>query len=357
MLRPFGWQAVLAVWQFAPVVTGAVVLAAGLYLWGVRRVARRHPARPWPAWRTWMFLGGLAVVVLATESGIGSYDDVLFWDHMVQHLMLIMVAPPLLIVGQPITLLLHASRNPLHSWTKRIVRSRPASFLTWPVLGIAAYAGVVAAAHLTGLANQVDTNPVLHAAEHVAFLVVGYLFFLPILGREPIRWRLSYPVRFIILVLVMPVDTFTGLVLSYGTAGTPGVPQGPRPAWAPSPVQDLHTGGAVMWIAGDAIMFGLMMLVFLMWSMDEKAATSGRGWFEAARRASLATLVASHPGPGAAAEGGSAAAEGSGAGAEAGPAAPAARWDERGGVDDDEHLAAYNAFLARLNDAESGRNA
>lgn len=52
MLRPFGWQAVVAVWQFAPVVTGAVVVAAGLYLWGVRRVARRHPARPWPAWRT-----------------------------------------------------------------------------------------------------------------------------------------------------------------------------------------------------------------------------------------------------------------------------------------------------------------
>jgi cytochrome c oxidase assembly factor CtaG len=348
MLRPFGWQAVVAVWQFAPVVTGAVVLSAALYLWGVRRVARRHPARPWPAWRTWMFLGGLAVVVLATESGIGSYDDVLFWDHMVQHLMLIMVAPPLLIVGQPITLLLHASRNPLHTWVKQIVRSRLAGFLTWPVFGIAAYAGAVMATHLTGLANQVETNQTLHDAEHVLFLVVGYLFFLPLLGREPIRWRLSYPVRFIILVLVMPVDTFTGLLLGYGTAGTPGIPQGPRPAWAPAPVQDLHAGGAVMWVAGDAIMFGLMMLVFLMWSMDEKAATSGRGWFEAARRASLATLVGSHPAPGSAAEGG-------GAGAEAGPAAPAAGWSERGGIDDDEHLAAYNAFLARLNDAESGR--
>ena len=56
--------------------------------------------------------------------------------------------------------------------------------------------------------------------------MVGYLFFLPILGREPIRWRLSYPVRFVILVLVMPVDTFTGLMLGYGSAGTPGVPLG-----------------------------------------------------------------------------------------------------------------------------------
>ena len=346
MLRPFGFETVVGVWQFAPVVTGVVVVAAGLYLWGAQRVARRHPARPWPAWRMGMFLGGLAVVVLATESGIGSYDDVLFWDHMVQHLMLIMVAPPLLIVGQPITLLLHASRNPLHTWVKRIVRSRVASFLTWPVFGIAAYTAAVTAAHLTGLANQVETNQALHDAEHALFLVVGYLFFLPIIGSEPIRWRLSYPVRFIILVLVMPVDTFTGLVLGYGTPGTPGIPQGPRPAWAPSPVQDLHTGGAVMWIAGDAIMFGLMMLVFLMWSMDERAGTSGRGWFEAARRASMASLVASHPVPGTA----SAAAGPVGSG----QAAPAPAWDGRGGIDDDEHLAAYNAFLARLNEAESG---
>jgi cytochrome c oxidase assembly factor CtaG len=358
MLRPFGWQAVVTVWQFAPIVTGAVVILAVLYLWGVLRVARRHPARPWPAWRTGMFLAGLAVIVLATESGIGSYDDVLFWDHMVQHLMLIMIAPPLLIFSQPITLLLHASRNPLHTWAKRIVRSRVATFLTWPVFGVVAYAAAVIAAHLTALASLVETNQTLHNAEHVAFLVIGYLFFLPILGTEPIRWRLSYPVRFIILVLVMPVDTFTGLVLGYGTAGTPGVVTGPRPPWAPGPVADLHTGGAVMWVAGDAIMFGLMMLVFLMWSMDERAVTSGRGWFEAARRASLARLVASHPAPGepgaATAAGGTLAAEGTQASDGTAAGAPAVNWDRRGGIDDDEHLAAYNAFLARLNQAESG---
>jgi putative copper resistance protein D len=328
MLPPFGWSAVFTQWQFAPVVTASVAVAGGLYLWGVLRVARRHPARPWPAWRTGMFLGGLAVVVLATQGGIGAYDDVLFWDHMIQHLMLIMIAPPLLIVGQPITLLLHASRNPLHTWTKRVVRSRAVSFLTWPVLGCAAYAAAVVAAHLTSIANLVETSQVLHDGEHAAFLIVGYLFFLPVLGREPIRWRLSYPVRFIILILIMPVDTFTGLVLGYGTAGTPGVPAGPRPAWAPAPVQDLHLGGAVMWIGGDALMFGLMMLVFLMWSMDSRAETSGHGWLEAARRTSLENMI-SQPGRDHAA---------------------------RGGVDDDdEQLAAYNAFLARLNAAGPGR--
>jgi len=119
MLPPFGWSAVVTQWQFAPVVTVLVVICAGLYGWGVVRVARRHPARPWPLWRTGMFAGGLAVIVIATQSGVGAYDDVLFWDHMVQHLMLIMVAPPLLIFGQPMTLLLHASRNPLPMPSRR----------------------------------------------------------------------------------------------------------------------------------------------------------------------------------------------------------------------------------------------
>jgi cytochrome c oxidase assembly factor CtaG len=331
MLGPFGLSAVATQWQFAPIVSASVAIAAGLYGWGVLRVARRHPARPWPAWRTAMFGTGLAVVVIATQSGIGVYDDLLFWDHMVQHLMLIMVAPPLLIAGQPITLLLHASRNPLHTWAKRVLRSRVATFLTWPVFGCAAYAAAIAAAHLTGIASLVERNQTLHNTEHAAFLIVGYLFFLPIIGREPIRWKLSYPVRFVILVLIMPVDTFTGLVLGYGSASSPGVPSGPRPAWAPSPVQDLHLGGAVMWIGGDCLMFALMMLVFLMWSTDEQTGSQARSWFERARRENLATLVGSQP----------VAAGGGGA--------QATLPEGRGGIDDDEHLAAYNAYLARLN--------
>jgi cytochrome c oxidase assembly factor CtaG len=340
MLGPFGWSAVLTQWQFAPVVSASVAVALGLYGWGVLRVARRHPARPWPARRTAMFAAGLAVLVVATQSGVGVYDDLLYWDHMVQHLMLIMVAPPLLIGGQPITLLLHASRNPLHTWAKRVVRSRLATFLTWPVFGAVAYAAAIAVAHLTSVANLVEQNQTLHNLEHAVFLFVGYLFFLPIIGREPIRWRLSYPIRFVLLVLIMPVDTFTGLFLGYGSATSPGIPTGPRPGWAPSPVNDLHLGGAVMWIAGDCIMFGLMMLVFMMWSTDERAATSGRSWFELARRENLATLVASQGLP----------QDSAARAAEPGALPPA-----RGGIDDDEHLAAYNAYLARLNQAPPDR--
>lgn len=332
MLPQFGLSAVATQWQFAPIVTGIAAVAVALYGWGVIRVGRRHPARGWPVWRTCMFTAGIAVIVLATQSGIGTYDDVLFYDHMVQHLLLLMVAPPLLIAGQPLTLLLHASRNPLHTAAKRVLRSRVASFLTWPVFGAAGYCLAVVGAHLSSLANLVQENQTAHNAEHALFVLIGYLFFLPILGREPIRWRLSYPIRFVILVLLMPVDTFTGLVLGYGSASSPGVVTGTRPPWAPSPVADLHMGGAVMWVGGDGLMFVLMMLVFLMWSRDESSPVSARSWFERARGENLATLVASHR-----------------------PAATVAvsgdpgTADVHATVDDDEHLAAYNAYLARLN--------
>lgn len=98
----------LTSWQFEPVVSAVLIVLAAAYFGGVRVVGRPHPARPWPARRTAAFLLGLAAVAVATQSSIGVYDDVLLSIHMTQHLLLIMVAPPLLIFGRPVTLLLHA---------------------------------------------------------------------------------------------------------------------------------------------------------------------------------------------------------------------------------------------------------
>ena len=331
-LPPVSVAELVGRWQFAPVVTGFVVLAAGLYLWGVVRVQRRHPARPWPLSRTALFLGGLAVVVIATQSGVGSYDDVLFWDHMVQHLLLLMVAPPLLVVGQPATLLLHASRNPVHTWAKKLLRSRVVTWLTWPPFGVALYVGVIVGTHLTSFMNLVLANETVHNAEHVLFLVAGYLYFLPLVGREPIRWRVSYPSRIFLLFLAMPVDAFTGLVLgSEGSNPFPNLANG-RPSWAPSPVSDVHIGGAVMWVGGAGLMFALMMTVFFAWSRETRA-DGGLGWLETARRANFAARVT--------------APQEVGSGASVPRAAPASGTENMD--DDDEHLAAYNAYLARLN--------
>jgi putative copper resistance protein D len=335
-LPPFTLTEAVTNWQFAPVVTAATAVAAALYLWGAVRVARRHPRRPWPVLRTLAFLGGLFVVVLATQSGIGTYDDTLFWDHMVQHLMLIMIAPPLLVVGEPITLLLHASRNPLHTYAKKVVRSRPVHWLTWPGLGVVLYTATIVGTHLTSFMNVVEHNDTVHNAEHVLFLVVGYLYFLPLVGREPIGWKVSYPLRLFLLFIAMPVDAFTGVVLN-SESSPPFTTTEPR-SWGPSLINDVHDGGAVMWIGGAAIMFVMILVTFFAWSRETRP-SGGMGWLEVARRANLADRFAEGAGHGA----GSAAAL-------AGAPASARQTPKNANVDEDEdQLAAYNAYLARIN--------
>lgn len=341
MLPPFSVATVFTQWQFAPVVSVAVAVFGGLYLWGAARVRRRHPARPWPAGRTIAFVLGLLVIVMATQSGIGAYDDTLFYDHMIQHLMLIMIAPPLLVVGQPVTLLMHASRNPLHTWTKKVLRSKPVRAITWPGFGVVAYAVTIVGTHLTSFMNQAVTNEVIHNLEHVLFLVIGYLYFLPLIGKEPTGWKVSYPLRLFLLFIAMPVDAFTGVVLN-SYSSDPFPPLAPR-NWGPASLSDVHDGGGVMWVGGAAIMFVVIMCVFFGWTR-EKRPSGGMGWLESVRQANLADRVAEasgHAVPGETAPGETAAA----------PAARAARASrKRSDLDnDDEQLDAYNAYLERIN--------
>jgi putative copper resistance protein D len=328
-LPPFTLSEALTNWQFAPIVTAGAVLAAGLYAWGMVRVRRRHPARPWPLWRGLVFLLGLLVTVFVTEGGMGTYDDTLFWDHMMQHLALLMIVPPLLVTGQPITLLLHASRNPLHTWVKRVLRSGPVHAITAPPFGVLAYAAVVVLCHLTGFINLVESNATFHQAEHVLFLVVGYIYFLPLIGREPIGWRVSYPLRMFLLFIAMPVDAFTGVILGSEKSVPFTTFSAPR-SWGPTPIEDIHLGGAVMWIGGAAIMFVLILATFFAWSRETRP-SGGMGWLESARRTNLATVTSEGMIPGTVRTG-----------------APAV--SDKADVDSDEaSLAAYNAYLARIN--------
>jgi putative copper resistance protein D len=318
-------------WQFVPVVSAGLALAAVLYLYGMWRVWRRHPTRPWPWLRAGSFAAGLAVVAIATESSVGAYDDVLFSVHMVQHLMLIMVAPPLLVAGRPIMLLLHASRNPVHRWTKAVIRSRVVSALTCPPVAAVIYAVAIIGTHLTGFMNVALRHESVHDLEHVLYLVSGYLYFLSLLGSEPIRWKLSFPSRFLMLALSMPVDTFVGVVLMQTKHEVFTAYRDHPRGWGPSLIDDLHAGGAVMWVGGDALMFVLALCVFVVFLRDKEAHGSMGTWLEGARSQAFYEQV----------------------GADA-VDVPQERSRRRSAtVDDDEHLAAYNAHLARLNRRET----
>ena len=302
-------------WEFAPVVSVGVIVAAVIYLVGVVVVKRRHPKGQWPIRWTVSFLAGNAVIVIATQSSLGAYDDVLFWIHMVQHVLLLMVAPPLLLLGRPVTLLLHATRNPVHTTVKRIVRSAPINVITFPLLGVLLYIATVVGTHLTDFMNVTLQHPVAHDLEHVLYLVVGYLYFLPLIGREPIRWRLSFTTRLFLLVLAMPVDTFTGVVLTQTNHELFPAYVGRR-NWGPSLVADLHAGGAAMWIGGDFVML-VMVLILFAGAARSRRPLDGGAWVESARQNSLA------------------------GGALAGATSQA--------LDDDEaQLAAYNSYLQTL---------
>src|SRR5207237_3581349 len=128
--------------------------------------------------------------------------------------------------------------------------SRLLAAITWPPFGVALYVGVIVGTHLTGFMNLVETNSGMHDAEHALYLISGYLYFLPLIGREPVRWRVSYPSRIFLLFISMPVDAFTGVALgSYHGTPFASLAQG-RPAWAPNLIDDVHVGGAVMWAGG-----------------------------------------------------------------------------------------------------------
>ena len=260
--------------SFAVVPVLLVVGALVLYLWGVRRVDRLNPRHPWSRPKAFAFVGALVSTSLAIFSFIGAYDRVLFWDHMVQHLLLIMVAAPLFAVASPIDLAWRATTGTAHRRLTSVLRSGPANVLGNPAVAFVLYAVVIPLTHLTTWYNYTLENEPVHDGEHLVFLVVGYLFWRQIFGSDPNRHRLHPALQFAYLFLAIPIDTFTGLSLNGATHELfPAYLASPR-TWGPSLVTDLHVGGVIMWVGGDSLMLWPMIPVALRWMhMDERRAT------------------------------------------------------------------------------------
>jgi len=250
-----------------------IVAILSLYLFGSWRVARIDPTAPWSMKRTGAFAGAMLVVFVAVELFVGAYDDTLFYDHMIQHLLLIMVAAPLVAMGAPIDLLCRATSGSPHRFVTKLLGSRIAEVVGHPIFGFACYAVLIPVAHLTSIYNYLLTNELLHDNEHLAFLVFGYLFWRPVVGIESSRHPLSPGMRMLYLALAVPVDTFSGLALvSTGHELFPAYLSVHR-SWGPSLVGDLHIGGAVMWVGGDTLMVFAMIPIVVQWvrAEDEKA--------------------------------------------------------------------------------------
>ncbi|GAB3959894.1 cytochrome c oxidase assembly protein [Actinoallomurus acanthiterrae] len=336
MLAPLTWTRALTTWHFAPITAVLVAVALGLYIAAVLRA--RDGGERWPVARTTAFSAGLAVIVVAFMGSPAVYGDGgLFWVHMIQHLMLIMVAPWLLCVGHPLTLLRAATHGRRQDRVEAIRRSKGAAFLTSPIIGLTVYAAVLFGVHLSSFMDAMMGSPALMVLEHALYLAGGYLYFSQLLTRDSPPRELSYPLRLFALFMGMSADTIVGIVLLQATE--PPFPAYARmhPAWGPGPLADIHGGGAVMWIGGDGLMFVMTIVVMLRWLFDRspEAAKAGR-FFESVRQVALAAT-----------------------GQETAPGTDDADRERlRASADldeDDAALQAYNTLLARLD--SRGRDA
>ena len=280
MGEPSGWGEVLTAWRPPGAVAALLVLVAVGYLLGMLRLRRRGERWPWH--RTAAGIAFVVVLVIATDGPVGRYADVLFWVHMVQHLLLIMVVPVAALCAAPLRLLATVVQP-----VERVVGSRPVRLLTHPGVGVVLYAAVVVLTHLTGFQQVSMARPEVRAAELVGYVVSGWVLFLPLLGAELRPWRLPPLLRIALLALSMGVDTMTGVVLMitpYALAPAYGAAHS---GWGPTLLADQEAGGAVMWFAGDMLMALMIVAVGLAWGRTSRTQAGFGEWLEGVRRRAL----------------------------------------------------------------------
>jgi cytochrome c oxidase assembly factor CtaG len=198
-------------------------------------------------------MAGIGCVLVALQSGIDAYGDRLLSVHMVQHMMLLLVAPVLLLAGQPVLLALRALRPGGRGRLARaLVRTRP---LTRPAACLVAFGVVLLGTHLPAFYDATLRHPLLHDVEHVLYLLAGLLLYWPLLGGEPVpSKRLGGLGRLIYMLAAMPAMALVGAYLNRH-AGLLYAPYGPPGrALGVSPVADQAQAGAIMWVAGSMIM-------------------------------------------------------------------------------------------------------
>jgi cytochrome c oxidase assembly factor CtaG len=262
-------------WSVEPLIAIPLVGLALLWRTAVRRVNRAHPANPVPRLRSVAFSGGLAAIAVALMSGIERYDTILFSVHMVQHILLTLVAAPLLALSGPVTLLLRLSSPSVRRrWILPVLHSRIVRAVSFPVVAWVLFAGVMWGTHFSPVFDAALENRLVHDLEHLVYLATGLLFWWPAVGVDPSPWRLSHPVRALYVFLQMPQNTF--LAVAVLSASSPLYPHYATLVrnWGPSPLSDQQTAGGIMWLVGDAIFLGVILLLVAAWMRHEERMTS-----------------------------------------------------------------------------------
>jgi putative membrane protein len=252
----------------------AAVLA--LYAAAVARYNRRHLARPFPAVRAGAFALGVATAAGALGPPLDPLSAWFLSAHMTQHLLLMLVAAPLLLIGTPLRLARQSGVRAVEEAAGWFAHGRPVRALTWPPAAWALFAAVLAGSHFSPLYEAALEHPTVHALEHALYLGAALVFWYPVVGLDPSPWRMGYGLRLLYLAAAVPVQSLIGLAIYSArhvlyphyaiAAAVRGAPAGA----AVAALADQQAGGAVMWLGGGLPMIAALLLVAGAWAAEER---------------------------------------------------------------------------------------
>lgn len=268
--------AILSSWTVsAPVIVMLLVAsiwyAAGLWK---RRKARGVQAII-PMWRVASYYAGLVVVGLALLSPIDVFSGIFFFFHMIQHLLLQLIAPPLVLLGRsilPILWALPARRRKVFSgmFHSGSLALQVGSRITHPLVALSSFTLVIWFWHAPSFYDATLRSNIIHNVEHVTFVVTGFLFWWPVIhptgGRRRMSLILAIPYLFAAGVLMTPVAAILTLAGSPIYAHYAELPA----LWGISTLVDQQLGGLIMWVGGGTILLVCMGIAFYAFADADK---------------------------------------------------------------------------------------
>ena len=259
-----GWTGWSIHWS---TVIGIAALAA-LYLWRARHAPTDAPAPNSPTGLEKLsFFTGLLVMFCSLNGPLHDLSDFyLFSAHMVQHLLLTLLLPPLLIAGTPGWMLRPLLRP-------RAVR-RVAEFALKPVMCFVIFNVVFAAWHIPFFYNAAMADHNIHIVEHLMFMAAAVVMWWPFMSPLPELPRLSYPGQMLYCFLItLPMSIVAIYIVMADHVLYPAYAAAPR-IWGLTPIGDQQLGGLIMWIPGGIVFYGIMTVIFFKWAARGEDSTA-----------------------------------------------------------------------------------